>query len=302
MKSDRRHELQTNELADWLGERLDMLRPHATAIALGAFIVVVLIFGGAWYFKTENTAAAKDWGDYFSAFNQREPSVALEKLAKERSGTSTAMWAMQAVGDMNLAQGSTMLFSDRAEAQKLLQKAEATYKLVEAGATDPTLKSRAQIGLGKVYESLCQPEKAGEYYEKVATALKDTAIGKTAAEDAQRMKDERQVALLAWFAAQQPKKPAPIPGPGGATPGLPSDLPERPDIGLPSGLGLGNLGEGVPAAPPPKLPEPAKAEPAAKDQEPKDQEPKAEAKAEGRTESKAEPKVEEKAESSKPGS
>ena len=50
------------------------------------------------------------------------------------------------------------------------------------------LKTRAQLGLGKVYESLCMPDKAFEYYEKVAKHEKDSAIGKAAAADAKRMK------------------------------------------------------------------------------------------------------------------
>jgi hypothetical protein len=271
MKSDRRHELQQNELADWLGQHLEMLKPHGTSILLGLVTAAVVVLGGMWYFSGESSAAAQSWSSYFGAFNQREPGKALEQLVKDKPGTQTALWAQQAIGDMNLAQGAAMLFSDRAEAQKMLQKAQDTYKLVEAAAGDPGLKARAQFGMAKVLESLCKPEEAAKYYQLAADTQKDTAIGKAAAADAQRMKDDRQVALLAWFASQTPKKPAPIPGVGGSTPGLPSDLPERPDIGLPSGLGLGNLGAGTPASPPPAFPPPADTPPA----EPKAAEPKA---------------------------
>ena len=270
MKSDRRHELQQNELADWLGEHLEMIKPHGTSILLGVVIVAAVIFGGFAYFGNESKATAQSWSAYFGAFNQREPGKALEQLVKDQPGTTTALWAQQAIGDMNLAQGAAMLFSDRAEAQKMLQKAQDTYKQVEAAASDPVLKARAQLGLGKVLESLCKPEEAAKYYQLVADSQKETAIGKAAAADALRMKDQRQVARLAWFAAQTPKKPAPIPGIGGGTPGLPSDLPERPDIGLPSGLGLGNIGAGTPATPP-AFPPPGQTPPA----DPKAGEPKA---------------------------
>src|SRR6185503_15025251 len=91
---------------------------------------------------------------------------------------------------------------------------------------------------------------------------KDSGIGKAAAEDARRMKDTREVAFLDWFAAQTPKRPAPFPGLGGNVPGLPSDLPDRPNIDLPKGLGLDNIGTATPQAPGPTLPPPGEAAPA----------------------------------------
>jgi hypothetical protein len=262
MKSDRRHELQTNELADWLGQRLEAFKPHATSITIGAAILLVAVLGSIWYFGGEDKASAKSWSQYFAAFNDREPGKALEKLAADQPGSTAALWALQSVGDMNVAQGAAMLFSDREEAKKLLEKAELAYKQVEAGATDPMLKARARLGLGKVYESRLKPDDARRYYEVVAESHKETAIGKEAAADVRRMNDQRQIALLAWFAKQEPKKPAPLSGLGGRTPGLPSDLPERPDISLPDGLGLDNIGVGSAAEPAPSFPSPGVPPPA----------------------------------------
>ena len=75
----------------------------------------------------------------------------------------------------------------------------------------------------------------------------DESVAKAAAADAARMKDPRSVEFLAWFAQQTPKRPAPMSGLGGAVPGLPGDLPERPDISLPpGGLNLDKIGTGPP--------------------------------------------------------
>ena len=41
MKAKRRHELQTNELADWLGKEVEKVKPY-TAWMLGGLIVLVL--------------------------------------------------------------------------------------------------------------------------------------------------------------------------------------------------------------------------------------------------------------------
>jgi cell division septation protein DedD len=148
------------------------------------------------------------------------------------------------------------MFIDREQATDKLEAAKGYYQKAEAAPNDPNLVARARLGLGKVNEALCQPEEALKYYKQVAETQKDTAIGKEAARAAKRMENPRDVALLAWFAQQTPKKPAPLPGIGSGLPGLPNDLPDRPDITPPSGLGLDNLGTGIPESPEPTLPQP----------------------------------------------
>lgn len=250
-----RHEREHNELADWMAERLEAFRPHATQITIVALIILVAVLGAIYYFGTENQASATDWSEYFAAFNQREPEKALEKLHKDKPNSPAGLWAAQTLGDMNVSRGAGLMFSDRERAKDHLDKADAFYKQVEAGAKDTALVARARLGLGKVYESLCKPEEALRYYQMVAASEKDSAIGKVAQRAAQRMEDPRQVELLAWFATQEPKRPAPLTGPGGGLPGLPNDLPDRPDISPPSGLDL-DIGTGAPEAPGPSLPQP----------------------------------------------
>jgi hypothetical protein len=163
---------------------------------------------------------------------------------------------------MNLAEGASLLYSDRKEAQKRLESAEVAYKQVEA-ADDPMLRTRAKLGLARVYESLFKPDEARKYYEQVVASEKDSPLGKAAAIDAKRLKDNREVAFLEWFASQTPKRPSPFPGMGGGLPGLPNDLPERPEIGLPTGFGLDKIGTGTPEVPPPAFLAPAGASPTA---------------------------------------
>jgi hypothetical protein len=260
MKSERRHELRHNELSDWLGEHLASYQPHATAILLGAVALFAAIIGSIWYFGSEDTAGAQRWSRYFSAVNQREPMKVLEKLASEKTGNKADLWALQGLGDMQLSQGAAMLHTDRAEAQKLLQQAEASYKQVEK-ANDPMLRGRALLGLAKTYESLNKVEEARKYYELAAEASTSKAIKEAAAADAKRLKDSRQVAFLDWFSKQTPKRPAPLPGMGGALPGLPGSLPDRPDISPPTGLGLDNFGAGLPTENTPAFPAPASSVP-----------------------------------------
>jgi hypothetical protein len=147
------------------------------------------------------------------------------------------------VADMHLGQGAALLYSDRAEAQKYLDQAKSAYERV-AAADDAMLKTRARLGLAKAYESLCKPDEALKYYDLVAATEKDSAIGKSAAEAAQRLKSQEKDDFLEWFVKQTPKRPAPLPGIGGNVPGLPGNLSSRPDIGLTPG-GFDPLGTGL---------------------------------------------------------
>ena len=286
MKAEKRHELEKNELADWLGEHIEAVKPYAPTIGIVVVGGVCAILLAIYLAGSGGTASARAWSAYFTAASEPLPELPLEAVVKDIPGTPAALWALLTVGDINLEEGARLMFSDREAAKKELEKAEQALTRVEAEANDPVLKTRAKLSLGKVYESLCQPEKARKYYEEVAAAEKDSAIGKLAERSARRMADPREVALLAWFAEQKPRRPSPGFGPGGL-PGLPNDLPERPDLSLPglgqptagtgsgasgtgpsgvgagigSGLDLENFGTGKPAEPGLAFPEPGETKP-----------------------------------------
>ena len=243
MKAEKRHEIEKNVLADWLGEQIEAAKPYAPTIGIAlvggacAILLVIYLLGSS------GAASARGWSMYFSAINDRDPEVPLEAFVKEMPNSPASLWAVQAMGDINLSHGSQQLFSDRVEAKKSLDKAEVALKRVEAEAKDPLLKTRSRLSLGKLYESLCQPAEAKKYYELVVLAEKDSAVGKVAQRAVKRLSDPREVELLAWFAEQKPRKPSPGLGSGGL-PGLPNDLPERPDLSLP-GLGSGATDSGA---------------------------------------------------------
>ena len=57
MKSERRHELATNELADWIGNIPEWWQQNGKIVI--TVIAVVLVIGGIWYFTAVRTAAAR---------------------------------------------------------------------------------------------------------------------------------------------------------------------------------------------------------------------------------------------------
>lgn len=245
MKAEKRHQLEQNLLADWLGDQIELARPYAGTIAVVALGTVAIIGLAIYTFSSSTVVGATDWSKYFSAFNERDPGVALEDVAKEIPTTAPGLWAQQSIGDMNSSRGLMQLFSDREAAKTSLEKAEEAYKAVLAGAADPMLKNRARLGLAKVYEGLNRTDEAKKLFEEIVAADKDSAIGKLAAQGVERLSNPRDLELLAWFDKQTPKRPSPLGGFGPGLPGLGNDLPDRPDLSLP-GLGLGTGGDLLP--------------------------------------------------------
>ncbi len=92
MKTERRHELQTNVLADSLAHWIEAVKPYSRAITAGVIALVVALF--AWlYISTQNTRQLADgWNDYFRAVSSRDSQL-LTDLAQQYSGSMVSEWA-----------------------------------------------------------------------------------------------------------------------------------------------------------------------------------------------------------------
>jgi hypothetical protein len=126
MKTQRRHELQTNELADYLGTHLQRIQPYSTHLMVGVIALAVLLAGSVYYITKQRAKRGISWTDYFDAIGARD-ARSLEEVGKLHNGTKAALWAQQSAGDIKLATGAGSLYSDRKEAEKSLKDAEKLY-------------------------------------------------------------------------------------------------------------------------------------------------------------------------------
>lgn len=237
MKQKRRHELQTNELADQLGHYIEDIRPYYNHILIGILSVAVLISVLIWWNNSKAKNLGASWGDYFNAASSREPS-AMDEVAKLHPGTPAAVWAHISAGDLQLAKGVGLMFRDRDEAKDVLDEAEQHYlAAVEGGAEDdPWLMERTQYGLGQVCEARSEVEKAIGYYQAAAAIDADSVIGKAAQKRADLLADSDVAGWYNWFDRQEPPTPGDMPGGSGLGPNLPGNLeslPDRPDLSFP---------------------------------------------------------------------
>ena len=112
MKTERRHELQENELATWLGQVIHTYQ-HYLRAALGVIILAALgLMASAYMNNRSKQTQEAAWSAYFEARLAPESS-ALKKVAETYSSTEAAGWALQSAGDLELGQGISELFRDK---------------------------------------------------------------------------------------------------------------------------------------------------------------------------------------------
>jgi len=235
MKSERRHELQTNELADWLGNHIEAYRPYLKTT--GAVVLALAAVGLAYVIVSQRQEAAsgQSWEAYFRAIWQRDPKeigARLEQVARQEANSLPGLWALQSAADVDLENGAQKLFRDRAEALRELERAEENYLEVEKQAQAyPQLLERCRYGLAQALECQGKLEKAREKYEQVVKADATGALGKMAARRLKSIGGDQVAEFYDWFARQTP----PPPGQPRGT-GLPpldlENLPDRPDLSL----------------------------------------------------------------------
>jgi len=231
MKTERRHELQTNVLADWLGKHLEQTQSYSKVIVGVLLLAAAAVVAGTYITRDQASRNQLSWNAYYQALGQRN-AEALEDMAQSHAGTSAAVWARQAEADILLADGINALYTSRDRGKELLQQATQAYAAVEAAATDRLLKERAWFGLGQAHESLAELDKARDYYERIASGSPDSALGKEAKRRADSLSDPATEKWYNWFANQKARPPLPgldrLPGLSDL-PDLGS-LPDRPDL------------------------------------------------------------------------
>lgn len=238
MKTKRRHELQTNELADWLGKQIERLKPYSQYLLAGSIVVVAVAGLVAYQNAGQKAKKAAAWNDYLEAANQRRPD-ALKEVASKHPESPAALWALQTAGDILLEEGTNLLYSDRESAQEILGKARDNFQIVLNRAEgQPMLRRRAQFALAKTLESLGELDQAQQHYAQLVEAAPDSVIGKLAARYLRRLKDRSTKEFYGLLAKYEPPSRESA---SGSSPGQASDdtlldspdLPDRPDLSFP---------------------------------------------------------------------
>ncbi len=236
MKRERRHELQHNELAQWIIKTYGYIQPYANAI-LGV-IVLVLLAVAAWTWWSRQSAAqqAAAWNELYIAQANGNPGEIME-VVENNPDRRVGHWAAVVAGDMYLASGCQQLFTSKATAAQDLRKAVESYLMVLEQSQTPMLRERATFGLGRAYEALSatrqgqgELDDAIEQYQTLVDEWPDGAYTQIARQRLQDLQRSATKQFYDKFAQYDPKPAFTEQQPG--TPGekLPFNTDALPDF------------------------------------------------------------------------
>lgn len=232
-----RRDLNTNELDKLAQKAAPFFEKHGNTLLYGACAIVLALAIGYYFVRTSASADAAAWNAYFAARTPEEFGEVAEKFPDR----SVADWARVQEAEMYLSQSVRGMFQDREGAVSDLKKARETFEAVlQKSSLPPTVQERAQYGLARTLETLCDGDTAPavEAYERLLTNFPDSIHAQTCQERITLLKSDEAREFYAWFSKQDPK-PEDIrrPQDTGLPPGHPSidpgsliRLPEIPDM------------------------------------------------------------------------
>ena len=205
MRADHRHELKTNELADWLMHFPDWLRENRNSLLGMAAILVIAVAVYFWIYYHKNIASArtqtrltnlvtqlpKQKADIAQAMGKGDQSYLLIDLARDlqdfaQSTNDPEMSALALIERAETLRSELHYRSgevSRDEMAKQLAQAQASYEQALKKAEDvPALAATAQFGLGLCEEELGNFDKAKGIYKAISeNAAYDGTSAKAAA-------------------------------------------------------------------------------------------------------------------------
>lgn len=214
MKSEHRHELETNELSAGLAKSIETVKPITGQILTVVGVLLGLYAGfSIWNAQTEETER-EAWEAYAMATDSSDPEMkGLQRVAGDEkyAGTKMSEWAYVGWADRQVLNAMRYYFLDREKTEEILRSAEGIYQGFSKDASDPEVLNRARFGLARVYELQNKVDKAKEQYLTVRGNFQPQAAARAehlASEDVKQTYD--------WLAsADLPKRD--LTGGSGAT-------------------------------------------------------------------------------------
>jgi hypothetical protein len=222
MKSEHRHDLETNWLAHHIAGWIEQLKPHSTKLLILAAIVASLLLVVS-ISSSVNALKNKDaWEAYALALNTTDPEfMQLQRVAEEYPGTTMQEWAYATWADRHLLIASSRYLVDRDAAKDRLRSVQGIYEsIIHAG--DPQVRARAHLGLARIYEMLDQLDKARSEY-----TLVEGDLAPLARERSSQLESSEVQQACQWLATAELPRPAPLNDSGlpGTSPGQPGSRP-----------------------------------------------------------------------------
>ncbi len=229
MKAKHRHELKTNELADWLGNIPSWAKQNLRTIIYVAVFGVFLAAYTTYYFYTEKIVASRQRAALTKLATQL-PQTKARILQAQSQGSDISYMLIQQIGDnldtlanntkqnsiaaLAYAKEAETLRSDlhyrlespgRQDIEKQTEKAKKLYqKALQKSAGNTAVTAIAKFGLGLCEEELGNFDEAKQIYQQIAD---DARLDGTTPAAAAR----QRIKIMHNFTEDITFKPAPEP-------------------------------------------------------------------------------------------
>ena len=206
MKSERRHDLETNQLAIHVKDWIDHVKPHlGMALGIVAAVAAAIALWSVWQ-GTSSARVGEAWDAYTLASYSSDPELmAMKRVAdnEDYAGTAVPEWAYLAWCDRQLLLASQSYFIDRSSSQSRLKKIRGIFDSLATGGQDARVQDRAHYGLAQVLEMQDKIDEALQEYARVKGDLQ--ALAKSRIE---QLEGDDAKETYKWLAsAELPKRP-----------------------------------------------------------------------------------------------
>jgi len=234
MKSKRKHELQTNELADWIGGVILRLKPHGRILGWGALVVLLAAFVFFVLPKIQRGSGAEAVSA--AVFNRAQRSFEAEPLReflRTYSDSPQAPTARLMLADRVLRESAGGVAAGEGadpQAKREKQLAEARDLYTKVAETDDVRRPMARVGLALVLLEEGRLDEGRAALEEVRKAWPQSVAAAKAKAHLEALAGYEPIAF-SDEPLEKPEKPKePGEGGGAAKPGE----PKAPETGPPA--------------------------------------------------------------------
>ena len=158
MKSEHRHDLQTNELGKIADKLASFIEVYGNRLMIGICVVALLASAGIFWWRSRTAAETAAWRDLSAALatnnTTNQPEYFFD-VWEGHKGSLPGLWARVHEGESRLRAGVADMFKNVETGIGELKKAQAAFQTITDDRRAPAeLRERALIGLGRALESM----------------------------------------------------------------------------------------------------------------------------------------------------
>jgi tetratricopeptide (TPR) repeat protein len=199
MKAEHRKELLTNSLAQTLEHTVQRIKEGPSRNTILVLVVIALAVGlyfvWRWFSQSANESDSERWVQWDNLAVPAQVNTFLKE--KDTEDTTQGRLARFLEARRRLLEGDKDLGFNRSTALENLREAAKLYgELAEQTADRPLLQQEAYLGAGKAAESLGDYDRAKDYYRKLVDKYPDSARGRSAKKQLERLDDPERAREL----------------------------------------------------------------------------------------------------------